>query len=59
LNDNLDNPKGGDIMSKIELEIKAQIEKDIYEAFEAKLKASGYNSKAEWLREQIRNFLGK
>ena len=46
-------------MSKIELEIKAQIEKDIYEAFEAKLKASGYNSKAEWLREQIRNFLGK
>jgi hypothetical protein len=45
-------------MPKIELEIKAQLEKDIQEAFKAKLKASGYNSKAEWLREQIRNFLG-
>lgn len=46
-------------MPKTELEIKSQIEKDIHEAFEAKLKASGYNSKAEWLREQIRNFLVK
>jgi hypothetical protein len=46
-------------MPKIELEIKTQLEKDIHEAFEAKLNASGYNSKAEWLREQIRNFLGK
>lgn len=46
-------------MSKIELEIKAQVEKDIHEAFEAKLKASGYNSKAEWLREKIRNFLAE
>jgi hypothetical protein len=34
-------------MPKIELEIKAQIEKEIHKAFEAKLKASGYNSKAE------------
>jgi len=46
-------------MPKIELEIKAQLKKDIYEAFETKLKSSGYNSKAEWLRDQIRNFLGK
>ncbi|MFH1788923.1 MAG: hypothetical protein ABH834_06055 [Candidatus Altiarchaeota archaeon] len=46
-------------MPKIELEIKAQLERDIQEAFEAKFKVSGYNSKAEWLREQIRNFLGK
>ncbi len=46
-------------MSKFELEIKAQIEKDIHEDFEAKLKVSGYNSKAEWLREQIRNFLAE
>ncbi len=46
-------------MSKFELEIKAQVEKDIHEAVEEKLKASDYNSKAEWLREQIRNFLGK
>ncbi len=46
-------------MPKIELEIKAQLEKGIYEAFEAKLKVSGYNSKAEWLREQIRNFIAK
>lgn len=30
---------------------KIEIEKDISEAFEAKLKASGYNSKAEWLGE--------
>ena len=44
-------------MPKIELEIKAQIEKDILEGFEAKLKVSGYNSKAEWLREQVRNFI--
>lgn len=44
-------------MPKIELEIKAQIEKEIHEAFEIKLKVVGYNSKAEWLREQIRNFL--
>ncbi len=44
-------------MPKIELEVKAKIEKDILEAFEQKLKSSGYNSKAEWLREQIRNFL--
>lgn len=46
-------------MPKIELEIKTQIEKDILETFQVKLKASGYNSKAEWLREQIRNFLAK
>ncbi len=46
-------------MPKTELEIKAQIEKEVYEAFEAKLKVSGYNSKVEWLREQIRNFLAK
>jgi len=61
LNDNLHNLKGwGDeIIPKIELEIKAQVEKEIYETFEAKLKISGYNSKAEWLREQIRNFLEK
>jgi hypothetical protein len=47
------------IIPKTELEIKAQLEKDILEAFQAKLKASGYNSKAERLREQIRNFLAK
>lgn len=46
-------------MPKIELETKAKLERDIYEVFEAKLKASGYNSKAEWLREQIRNFLNR
>ena len=46
-------------MPKIELEIKAQIEEGIQEAFKAKLRPSGYNSKAEWLREQIRNLLGK
>lgn len=34
-------------MSKIEVEIKAQPGKGIHEAFEVKLKASGYNSKAE------------
>ena len=50
---------GGDIMPKIELEIKAQLEKDISDTFEAKLKPSSYNSKTEWLREQIRNFLAK
>lgn len=50
---------GSDIMPKIELEIKAQLEKEIQEVFEAKLKVSGYNSKAEWLREQIQNFLAK
>jgi len=46
-------------MPKIELEIKAQLEKEIYEAFEGKLASSGYNSKAEWLREKIRDFLAK
>jgi len=46
-------------MPKIELEIKAQLERDIYETFEAKLKVFGYNSKAEWLRGQIRDFLAK
>lgn len=44
-------------MPKIELEIKAQLEQDFHEAFEAKLKASGYSPKAEWLREQIRDGL--
>jgi len=44
---------------KIELEIKAKLEKELYEAFEVRLTNSGYNSKAEWLREQIRNFLSK
>ena len=46
-------------MTKIELEIKAQLERDVLEAFEVKLKASDYNSKAEWLREQVRNSLSK
>ena len=46
-------------MPKIELEIKAKVEKEIQEVFEAKLKTSGYNSKVEWLREQIRNFLAE
>ena len=43
----------------MELEIKAQLEKGILEAFQAKLKTSGYDSKAEWLREQIRIFLSE
>ena len=51
--------KGGDTMPKIELEINAQVEEGVLDAFQAKLKNSGYNSKAEWLREQIRNFLAK
>ncbi len=46
-------------MPKIELEIKAQLEKELYEAFETKMASSGYNSKAERLREQIGNFLVK
>ena len=46
-------------MPKIELEIKAKLEKELYEVFEAKMASSGYNSKAEWLREQIRNFLAE
>jgi len=32
---------------KTELEIKSQPERNIFEVFEVKLKASGYNSKAE------------
>jgi hypothetical protein len=40
-------------MPKIEVEIKAKLEKELYEAFEEKPACSGYNSKAEWLREQI------
>jgi len=46
-------------MPKIELEIKAQLEKEVYDAFVARLANSGYNSKAEWLREKIRDFLAK
>lgn len=46
-------------MPKIELEIKAKLEKELCEAFEEKLASSDYNFKAEWLREQIRNFLSK
>ena len=46
-------------MPKVEVEIKAQLEKEIYEASEGRMANSGYNSKAEWLREQIRNFLAK
>ncbi len=40
-------------MSKIELEIKTNWK------LKEKMASSSYNSKAEWLREQIRNFLAK
>lgn len=46
-------------MPKIELEIKARLEKVLCDAFETKMASSGYNSKAEGLRKQIRNFLTK
>lgn len=46
-------------MPKIEMGIKAKLEKDLYQAFEERLASSGYNSKVEWLREHIRAFLSK
>jgi len=46
-------------MPKIEVEIKAQLEKEVSEVIEGRLTSLDYNSKAEWLREKIRDFLTK
>lgn len=46
-----------EMAEKVTLEIKAQISNEILDAFKLRMEDQGFDSKAEWLREQIRKFL--